>query len=95
MAHTPGPWKAYAGRQKHKEAMFITAGPNNFVGKAYGHDGQPVYDNAVLIAAAPELLGALEKLTGCLSTNMLDQNNAREYWTTAITAIYHAKGGEG
>lgn len=42
--HTKGPFTAVKGRVKHREAYFIKAG-NVFVGKIYGHEGQPVEEN--------------------------------------------------
>ena len=46
-------------------------------------------------AAAPELLRTLRNLTGCFSTNMLDQNDnlCREYWKDGLDAIAKAEGG--
>ena len=40
-----------------------------------------------LHAAAGELLEALQNLTGCFSTNMLDQNNSREIWMAGLAII--------
>ena len=37
--------------------------------------------------AAGELLEALQNLTGCFSTNMLDQNNSREIWMAGLAII--------
>lgn len=68
MEHTPGPWETCQGRRKHREARFITAGFDRYVGKVYGHDDQPVEANARLIAAAPDLLAACEAALQALLT---------------------------
>ena len=40
-----------------------------------------------LLVSNAELLGALQNLTGCFSTNMLDQNNNREIWMAGLAII--------
>ena len=52
--HTPSPYCSFRGVRKHREAIFIKGG-NVFVAKIYGHDGQPVEENARLFVAAPDL----------------------------------------
>lgn len=60
MPHTRKPWRAVKPRkQKHREARWITSG-STFVAKVYGHDGQPVDENAALIAAAPDMEDVLQ-----------------------------------
>jgi hypothetical protein len=60
--HTPGPYHIVSS-DKHPEARFIrTKKGNTFVGKVYGHDGQPVDDNAMLFAIAPELLNVFRDM---------------------------------
>jgi hypothetical protein len=63
--HTPGPWTYDA------EAAEILPGPGtdkNFVGRFHsgrndaGNDARPTKADAALIAAAPEMLAALESL---------------------------------
>ena len=91
-AHTPGPWKAH-----FEEAYFVT-GPDlgrvammmNLKG-AHGLGGRRSGDesaaNCRLIAAAPELLAALEFVVaayGTLESGAIDQARA---------AIAKAKGG--
>lgn len=45
-----------------------------------------------LHAAATDLLTALQDLVGCMSTNMLDQNDARRHWKNALDVILKATG---
>ena len=62
MKHTPGPWRVVRSEKaKHRSARFIMGG-RIFVGKAYGHDGEPVDDNARLIADAPRMREALQRI---------------------------------
>lgn len=69
MEHTPGPWEWSIPRMpKHRESRWITAG-GLFVAKVYGgtdyiSDSKETDANARLIAAAPEMLEALDRLTG-------------------------------
>jgi hypothetical protein len=58
-SHSPGPFTTVRGKQKHREAVFIKSGPD-FIGKVYGHEGQPVKANAALLSSAPDLLTACE-----------------------------------
>ena len=71
--HTPGPWH-------HDEYGHICAGPQ-IIGNAYqfelddsDHDELPCIPNARLIAAAPELLDMVQRLSDSLTrTNDDDQ----------------------
>lgn len=56
------PWTTMKGFGKYEGAVFIRAADGTFVGKAYGHDGQPAQANGQLMALAPamrEILVAL------------------------------------
>lgn len=77
-AHTPGPWLAnsrqyegwnfeggYLGTIKAADGSAIYSGPSSFH-SLRGHTEGEAAANARLIAAAPELLGALETLTYAL-----------------------------
>ena len=46
-----------------------------------------------LCKAAGALLEALQNLTGCFSTNMLDQNDNRKHWMAGLAAIRAATAG--
>lgn len=65
MKHTPAPWKnRTAGDPTDKNGMQIYAGKNNIATAHYGAeiDTNAAVANARLIAAAPELLEALQNL---------------------------------
>lgn len=64
MPHTPLPWKILSSKKpRHREARFIKGANGKFVGKTYGHDGEPAQENAELIlhcvSAYPKLLEAV------------------------------------
>ena len=61
--YSPGPYIVIRSRKpKHRAAFFIRqAHPNGkFIGKVYGHEGQPAEDNARLFRTAPQTLAALQ-----------------------------------
>ncbi len=62
--HTPGAWACVRSKtEKHKTAIFILNKESKlFIGKVYGHEGQPVVANSKLFASAPKLLQALVRL---------------------------------
>ena len=101
--HTPGPWCVVPSRkEKHKEARFIgvrdrVSGEMVFVGKAYGHDGEPVEANARLIAAAPDLKMAGEELRAALNhvvdPKWQDADNLKLALAAWDAAIAKAEGG--
>ena len=65
-AHTPGPWKAYDSFQKgHASAAFYIRpiGSSRCVAHVKHSTIQPMKANARLIAAAPDLLAALEAIS--------------------------------
>lgn len=57
MSHTPGPW--------HVEDGFVWRGNETIADPHCSKllDSEEMEDNAILIAAAPDLLAALERLT--------------------------------
>ncbi len=91
--HTPGPWVIqrsrtirpnYAwvcGQDWHELATVVVRSPGDKKDDATG------LANARLIAAAPDLLAALEEL--CLAPN---KHRPEEYWNAARAAIAKAKG---
>lgn len=84
--HTSGTWRVSAGNETE-----IMADKRN-VARAHcgGMSGvglAEAEDNARLIAAAPDLLAALEEL--CLAPN---KHRPEEYWEAARAAITKAKG---
>lgn len=76
MSHTPGPWEAWSEEGETKSGRFLHSicrtdvraagyGEETFhecVAEARGVTGAQARDNAVLIAAAPELLEALREM---------------------------------
>lgn len=68
MTHTPGPWRVYGGRcgKDSKDFMVIYGDEDTFspiICDVKGGEGLPGAANARLIAAAPELADALEKVS--------------------------------
>lgn len=79
--HTPGPWFHHGpSGSEHTAGGFIKSSPERNSGplicSIYGTDGQPNQANALLIAAAPDLLSALEDLID--SRGMEDLEPARK-----------------
>lgn len=103
--HTAGPWVANQSRH-NPEAYDITPAASNGLGWVTLPDEDPsgvgVYmqvggicsaADARLIAAAPELLEALDWLVSCLGDGSL-QNDGGFYLAKARAAILKATGGE-
>lgn len=91
--HTPGPWRVGKGGPN----MCPTVGTEKglmVAMVAYG-DGHPTQANARLIAAAPDLLEALEGMERALLQMMDDPSRADEMSVVikARAAIAKAKGG--
>lgn len=98
--HTPGPWIVVTScKSKHREARFIKAENGGFVGKTYGHEGEPVEANAHLFAAAPKLLEVAIDGANALAaaiTTLKEQGNSvnEQYdktWLAMRAAIAKAK----
>jgi hypothetical protein len=95
MTHTPGPWTIYI-----YEGWHLPKG-GDFVGKILGPNDEPVYagpasfhaikkfDDAYLIAAAPDLLEACEAL---INTPARDTKAIDRAWEMMRSAIAKAKG---
>lgn len=84
--HTPGPWRVerYLGR----EDSWFVRGP--FDERVCGQGSGPVVEaNARLIAAAPELLEALEAVV-CIN-NLTSHEQRRTAYEKAATAIAKAR----
>ena len=90
--HTPGPWRSFAGAiyiGEHTAPVFIarTCHPDREKGASIA-DGHERLANADLIAAAPELLEALEALV-----LLPNKQRPAEVWEAARAAIAKARGG--
>lgn len=93
--HTPGPWVIdHETRPAEVCCVYGTSHPNSFVyvRGAVGYwtaDGDENMANAILIAAAPDLLAALRRVT----EQLVHQNPNDEAWVEARAAITKATGG--
>lgn len=96
--HTAGDWKHYQGKIQHKETRFIVSvapnGKRTFVGKVYGHQGQPVLANAQLIITAPELLEACKLAVAVLRRDKQVCQSHHDPAKTIQAAIAAAEGKE-
>lgn len=79
--HTKGPWRASG------EHVFSVSGRLTVTRADYGTESERLA-NAQLIAAAPEMLAALEDLV-----NSFEKHRPKTYWDAARAAIAKAKGG--
>lgn len=61
--HTPGPWAFREGAEPHHQALVYSEESGHDVAVTYHDEGAT---NARLIAAAPELLDALQSITETL-----------------------------
>jgi len=88
-AHTPGPWTAIETPESSHHDWRIKA-TRLFIGVATDNSEA----DARLIAAAPELLAALESLSYAFEARMGDWENAdfHAVYRDAIAAIAKAKG---
>jgi len=98
--HTPGPWIVYEFvdgydiRAPEEECWVVTASDPEAVWGAVGRE-----EDACLIAAAPELLEALEKMVGLFEPGRIYDFKevsalGSEALKTALAAIAKAKGEE-
>jgi hypothetical protein len=84
--HTPGPWEVYTPMSS--DSTFGIDGPHGEAVIFFGRDKENgIYSihNARLIAAAPELLEALQQLCA-------DELHTQEKWDNARAAIAKATG---
>lgn len=75
--HTPGPWRAFQGEVDIVPFVASLHGSKESICECYSqHDGSH-HANARLIASAPELLEALERLVHPMASDD-DMDHARE-----------------
>lgn len=86
MSHTPGPWRVSPWKDKI-EVEVAAAGP--FGDRIVLMDKEQI-SNAALIAAAPELLEALERLWNCAGD--FEEDSLAAALDQAAEAIKKAKG---
>ena len=87
-AHTPGPW-AYRQDDTGEDEFVVVSGGRPYVATVHGGARDWTEHNARLIAAAPELLEALELADAMLrGANM----NTKRVERKVISAIAKAKG---
>lgn len=97
--HTPGPWKVYERVSNHDSDSWIKGPDGEQIASGIGHEDEPQQlANARLIAAAPELLEALQDLVGWggLAT-LLDEGirasvKGDRVWVNARAVIAKATG---
>jgi hypothetical protein len=90
MKHTPGPWRL---RELADDTLAVYgAGEYDII---FPKRGAPKDANARLIAAAPELLAALERLSWCANHTMYENPDnlaMQEALTKSLAAIAKATG---
>jgi hypothetical protein len=90
MGHTPGPWsirEVIMGKRRPTAEQFIYGSNRIGIARMMG-TGQPTMENARLIAAAPELLEALEGVNRYLDSP--DTSKRAEYLYRTRKAIWDA-----
>lgn len=98
--HTPGPWipdfgEAYRVRaQLDGGQVAVMTNLKGQFGLAGRRDGNEVAANAALIAAAPDLLAALERLSAQCERLRMPGQPMSDAEKTAIAAIAKATGGQ-
>jgi len=90
MTHTPGPWTISAGG--HYVRYQGIHGPNICDTDVFGGPPDEERSNALLIAAAPDLLEALEQVLENEPLTALTSQRRREIVNKAEAAIRKAKG---
>lgn len=88
--HTPGPWQIMV-RDSVGDNIFTESKPYRRIANTYG-DADEFQANARLIAAAPELLAALEELTDRVDTVLHAGYVGLNRITAARAAIAKARG---
>ena len=84
--HTPGPWTYHICRDT-STARIEAKGGCEVVGSTVGYSSEECEANAKLIAAAPDLLEALERMVECCDLFPL-----ADYHIQAKAAIAEARG---
>jgi hypothetical protein len=88
--HTPGPWRYQDVRSQKEHVYFRIEAKDGAVGFAYKHNNDEEA-NARLIAAAPDLLAALEGLLAGSERHIFHTECQKER-DAASAAIARAKG---
>jgi hypothetical protein len=94
MTHTPGPWRIRffeEGPEKRRCFLVQTEGRITIAENRHTHDWKEAETNAALIAAAPEMLEALEDMLKW--ARRVKQLNPGPEIVNALNAIAKAKGG--
>ena len=76
--HTPAPWHLYQG--KGSLAVYVNSDVTERAIAEFPYDDGETLANARLIAAAPELLGALEEVLNQLATNYAQAVSVGHRW---------------
>ena len=90
--HTPGPWKA---EKLNEDTWLIGSNYNRIIGDVWAIDVGTPAANARLIAAAPDLLAALERLVDFFGVASNTGSSPVRTWSevqAAKAAIAKAKG---
>ena len=99
--HTPGPWRIDDEQRDFRILADGAAAPVAFISRLYREDLPPALANARLIAAAPDLLAALENLAASMDAGtakiLILDDEAYGGWRhgnidSARAAIARAKG---
>lgn len=97
--HTPGPWESHYQFSPERKVLQVQARQYPPVARVYAHSGQAVAEaNANLMAAAPDLLAALEGLRSMSSVDLdaepkVQRLQHKRLQDAADAAIAKAKGG--
>ncbi len=85
--HTPGPWKWHTpATTSARHPAYVTSG-NSYIAALYHTDNQgETHPNARLIAAAPDLLAALELCEGNISSLAAAHPNIYSEWLAVVSA---------
>ncbi len=77
--YTPGPWKAIDDQRPYRGQNDIIAENGTRIGCVYGNKDEDCIANAKLVAAAPELLEALEWIAEACITDDWDNWSDNQY----------------
>ena len=97
--HTKGPWKVFLVKSGPNKGQLLGVGEETGEGVAdaygglWGSGGEKLA-NAHLIAAAPELLEALEKLVAAMPSRTILTDDELAPYDSACAAIAKAKGAQ-
>jgi hypothetical protein len=87
--YTPGPWEYIGGLHGNAIGWFVKVSSNRII-SVEGRTGNEATANAHLVAAAPELLEALESIENHWSSGNFSRKP--ELWKKMKTAIAKARG---